>query len=75
MAYYRLYFLDGLSRRIIGFDELEAVTDADALAAAEQRRGWAAMELWCEGRKVRQWEPLAPARQRCWPAPGLRRRA
>ena len=75
MAYYRLYVLDGLSRRIIGFDEVEAATDAEALATAERRRGPAAMELWCEGRKVRQWEPLAPALPRRWPMGDARRRA
>jgi hypothetical protein len=71
MAYYRLYFLDGLDRRITGFDEFEAATDACALAMAEDRRRMVAMELWCEGRKVRQWEPLAPAPERRWTAAGL----
>lgn len=75
MAYYRLYFLDGDDRRITGFDEFEAATDVGALAAAEARRGPAAMELWCEGRKVRYWEPLEPALPSRWSAARLRRRA
>jgi hypothetical protein len=59
MSYYRLYFLDGFDRRITGFDEFEAATDFGALAMAEDRRRIAAMELWCEGRKVRHWDALA----------------
>lgn len=75
MGYYRLYFLDGDHRRITGFDEFEAATDVGALAAAEQRRGPAAMELWCEGRKVRHWGPLEAALRPRWSAGSLRRRA
>jgi hypothetical protein len=68
MAYYRLYFLDGLNRRITGFEEFVAATDASALVAAENRRRLVAMELWCEGRKVRQWEPLELAPPSHWSA-------
>lgn len=72
MAYYRLYFLDGFDRRITGFDEFEAATDASALAIADDRRRMVAMELWCEGRKVRHWEPLGIERPhglpRAWQA-------
>jgi len=68
MGYYRLYFLDGYDRRITDFDEFEAATDLCAIAAAESRRRMAAMELWCEDRKVRHWEPLGLAPPSRWPA-------
>lgn len=75
MAYYRLYFLDGIDRRITSFNELEAASDAEALAAAERRRGPAGMELWCEGRKVRHWRPLETVLPDDEPAVRMRRRA
>lgn len=61
MAYYRLYFLDGAGAHIRSFAQFEAASDRDAVAAAEAQRTSAAMELWCERRKVRRWEPLWPA--------------
>ena len=59
MTYYRLYFLDRFSGHIDHFREFETLTDADAVAQAEEWREASAMELWCGQRKVRHWEPLA----------------
>ena len=52
---YRLYFLDPQSARILGFEEIEAESDAAAIEQAEQRRGDKPMELWCRARKVQHW--------------------
>lgn len=58
MAYYRLYYLDGAGGRISGVEELEAATDAGAVALAGRMRGLSPMELWCGDRKVRRWPAL-----------------
>ena len=60
MAYYRLYTMDGLGGHVMSVHEMEARTDADAIAAAEERRRNVAMELWCGRRKVKRWpgEPV-----------------
>ena len=55
MAYYRLYFMDGLSGHVTGFIELVAKSEAVAIDLAEDHRGQVAMELWCGRRKVRHW--------------------
>ena len=60
MAYYRLYTMDGLGGHVMGFAEIEAKTDKDAIAAAEQRLGKVAMELWCVRRKVKRWDGKRP---------------
>jgi hypothetical protein len=52
---YRLYFLDPQSFRILGFEEIEAESDAAAIVQAEKRRGDKPMELWCRARKVQHW--------------------
>jgi hypothetical protein len=57
MAYYRLYFMDGLSGHVTSFIELEAASDSDAARLAESRRCHVAMELWCGRTKVRRWPP------------------
>ena len=58
MAYYRLYFLDGLGH-IEHFREFEADTDAAAVAQADEWRMLNAMELWTGQRKVKRWDALA----------------
>jgi len=55
MAYYRLYFMDGLSGHVTSFIEIEANTDSDAVGRAETHRGHVAMELWCGRKKVKRW--------------------
>lgn len=53
MPYYRLYFIDRRGRfgRVEGF---AAKDDAAATAFAEGRGG-EVRELWCGGRRVKQW--------------------
>lgn len=53
MPYYRLYFLDRRGRfgRVEGF---AAEDDTAAIRLAEQQRE-SVMELWCGGRRVKQW--------------------
>lgn len=68
MAYYRLYFMDGLGAHIRSFEQFEAASDAEALAAAAAQRSATAMELWCERRKVMRWEALWPQPPRQAPA-------
>lgn len=75
MAYDRLYFLDGFDHRITGFDEFEAESDARALSTAEGRWRMAAMELWCEDRKVRHWDALGTGGSPRFSAPWQARRA
>ena len=60
MAYYRLYFLDGVGH-IAQFHEFEADDDRAAVALADSWRGIGAMELWSGRRKVRRWDSLAHA--------------
>jgi hypothetical protein len=58
MAYYRLYFLDGHTYRIREFREFEADDDLAALGRAASWRTISPMELWCGGRKVRNWDGM-----------------
>jgi len=55
MAYYRLYFMDGLGGHVTSFVELDADSEADAIARAEAHRSTVAMELWCGRKKVKHW--------------------
>ena len=59
MAYYRLYFMDPRSGHISAFESIDAEGDEAALAAAERHVGGRALELWCQGRKVRRFEPVS----------------
>jgi hypothetical protein len=59
MAYYRLYLVQ--SGRFIGFEEIEAVDDIEALRAAERRNDTHAVELWCGKRKVKSLAAQAAA--------------
>ena len=53
MPYYRLYFLDRRGR----FGRVEAFAAVDDESAVDQseRHGDAVKELWCGGRRVKQW--------------------
>jgi hypothetical protein len=53
MAYYRLYRLAGPGGKFVGFEEIEAPDDADALRQAEAYAGPQPLELWCGKRKVK----------------------
>ena len=57
MAYYRLYRLAEPGGRFVGFEEIEAPNDADALRQAEAHAGRQALELWCGKRKVKSLPP------------------
>ena len=57
MPYYRLYFLDRRGRfgRVEGF---AAANDEEAVRFAENQDN-AVKELWCGGRRVKQWQESA----------------
>jgi hypothetical protein len=59
MAYYRLYFMDGLSGHVTSFIEIDASSDAAAIEKAQARRVQVAMELWCGRKKVKRWPPVS----------------
>jgi hypothetical protein len=61
MAYYRLYRLAEPGGKFVGFEEIEAADDADALRQTEAFAGSQALELWCGKRKVRTFAPEGPA--------------
>jgi hypothetical protein len=45
--------LDGPNGRFVGFEEIEAADDAEAVRIAGELPGHRARELWCGKRKVR----------------------
>ena len=53
MGYYRLYLLDGPKGRFVGFEEIEAADDVEAVRIAEALPHRQARELWCGKRKVK----------------------
>lgn len=53
MAYYRLYRLAEPGGKFVGFEEIEAADDVEAVRRAEAHAGPQALELWCGKRKVR----------------------
>lgn len=53
MAYYRLYLLNDPDGRFIGFEEIDAADDVEAVRLAERHLGPQPLELWCGKRKVR----------------------
>jgi len=53
VGYYRLYLLDGPKGRFVGFEEIEAEDDAEALRIAGGLSAGHARELWCGKRKVK----------------------
>jgi len=53
VGYYRLYVLDGPDGRFVGFEEIEAVDDVEAVRIAGRHEGAQPLELWCGKRKVR----------------------
>ena len=60
VGYYRLYLLAEPGGKFIGFEELEAEDDAEAVRVAEGHVGAQALELWCGKRKVRTFAAAAP---------------
>ena len=59
MAYYRLYLLSPSGDHFVGFEEIEAPDDVEAVKLAERHRGVHPLELWCGRRKVKAF----PAKQ------------
>ncbi|MGQ0588533.1 MAG: hypothetical protein ACT4N8_03225 [Sphingosinicella sp.] len=53
MAYYRLYLLAEAGGRFVGFEEIEAADDVEAVRFAEDHVGEHPLELWCGKRKVK----------------------
>lgn len=53
MGYYRLYLLDNPGGRFVGFEEIEAADDVEAVRIAGGHAGPQALELWCGKRKVK----------------------
>ena len=58
MRYYRLYFLDEVTRRIRRFADFEAPDDRSALILADEHRSAGTTELWCGDRRVAVIESL-----------------
>ena len=59
VVYYRLYLLSNSDGRFVGFEEIEATDDLEAVRIAEAHGGPQPLELWCGKRKVKSF----PARQ------------
>lgn len=60
MAYYRLYLLSSADGRFVGFEEIEAADDVEAVRRAETHAGRQTLELWCGKRKVKSFPISAP---------------
>jgi len=59
VGYYRLYLLAEPGGKFVGFEEIEAEDDVEAVRIAEGHVGPQALELWCGKRKVRSFAPHA----------------
>ena len=59
MVYYRLYLLSSPEGRFVGFEEIDAPDDVEAVRMAESHCGRQPLELWCGKRKVKSF----PARE------------
>ena len=53
MVYYRLYLLSASDGRFVGFEEIEAPDDVEAVRVAQRHAGPQPLELWCGKRKVK----------------------
>ena len=53
MNYYRLYVLSAPEGRFVGFEEIEAPDDDEAVRRAGDFIGDRPLELWCGTRRVR----------------------
>jgi len=59
--YYRLYRLAGPNGRFVGFEEIRADDDVEALRRAHEYAGDRPLELWCGPRKVHSIPAVTPA--------------
>ncbi len=53
VTYYRLYLLANPDGRFVGFEEIEAGDDVEAVRIAQRYCGKHALELWCGPRKIK----------------------
>jgi hypothetical protein len=53
VAYYRLYLLSHAGDHFVGFEEIEAADDVEAVRLAKRHCGTQPLELWCGKRKVK----------------------
>ena len=60
MHYYRLYLLAQPDGRFVGFEEIDAPDDVEAVRLAHRFCGHRPLELWCGRRKVKTF-PAKPA--------------
>ncbi len=63
VVYYRLYLMNRPEGRFVGFEEIEAPDDVEAVRAAERHCGRQPLELWCGKRKVKTFPPREDADQ------------
>ena len=61
MNYYRLYVLSAPDGRFVGFEEIEAPDDVEAVRRADRFVGERPLELWCGARKVRSFAAAVSA--------------
>lgn len=61
MNYYRLYLLSVPGGRFVGFEEIEAIDDVEAVRVAESHPGPEPLELWCGKRKVKTFPAREPS--------------
>jgi hypothetical protein len=63
VKYYRLYLLANADGRFVGFEEIEAADDVEAVRFAQDYCGRHALELWCGARKIKSFaaQPVAAA--------------
>ena len=62
MAYYRLYVLSAPEGRFVGFEEIDAADDGEAVRRAEDFIGGRPLELWSGTRKVRAFPAVGERR-------------
>lgn len=62
VGYYRLYVMSAPEGRFVGFEEIEAADDVEAVRRAEDFIGDRPLELWCGTRKVRSFAAAAERR-------------
>ena len=61
MVYYRLYLLNPANGRFIGFEEIEAPDDVEAVHMALNFGANQPLELWCGKRKVKSFPARSTA--------------
>lgn len=61
MGYYRLYLMSVPDGRFVGFEEIEAADDPEAVRRAQAFVGPQPLELWCGKRKVKSFKAIDAA--------------